>query len=51
VLERKHCGGFDLTNLWSVDEAIANDMQTVMDVIARSQISSLSDTETTLVIS
>lgn len=29
------CGGFDLTNLWAVDRAIANDMQAVFGLIAR----------------
>jgi hypothetical protein len=29
------CGGFDLTELWAVDEAIANDMLAVMRLIAR----------------
>lgn len=29
------CGGFDLTNLWGVDTAIANDMTTVFGLIAR----------------
>lgn len=28
------CGGFDLTSLWSVDLAIAHDMQTVFGLIA-----------------
>lgn len=31
------CGGFDLTILWGVDEAIANDMQTVFGLIARTR--------------
>lgn len=30
-------GGFDLTDLWSVDEAIASDMKTVFGMIARKQ--------------
>lgn len=30
-------GGFDLTDLWNVDEAIADDMQTVFGLIARSR--------------
>ena len=29
------CGGFDLTDLWAVDKAIAHDMQTVIGLIAR----------------
>lgn len=29
------CGGFDLTNLWNVDLAIAVDIQTVVGFIAR----------------
>lgn len=29
------CGGFDLTELWAVDEDIANDMQAVVGLIAR----------------
>lgn len=29
------CGGFDLTNLWGVDCAIADDMQIVFGLIAR----------------
>lgn len=29
------CGGFDLTSLWSVDDAIARDMKTVFGLIAR----------------
>lgn len=29
------CGGFDLTDLWSVDRAIAQDMITVTGLIAR----------------
>lgn len=29
------CGGFDLTNLWSVDLDIAQDMQTVFGLIAK----------------
>jgi hypothetical protein len=29
------CGGFDLTNLWSLDDAIAADMVTVFAYIAR----------------
>lgn len=28
-------GGFDLTDLWSVDDAIASDMKTVFGLIAR----------------
>jgi len=31
----KNCGGFDLRNLWAVDSAIADDMQTVFGLIAR----------------
>lgn len=29
------CGGFDLTSLWAVDDAIAKDMTTVFGLIAR----------------
>lgn len=29
------CGGFDLTNLWAVDRAIADDMATVVRIVAR----------------
>ena len=29
------CGGFDLTDLWAVDEAIAKDMLIVLGLIAR----------------
>lgn len=29
------CGGFDLTDLWAIDTAIARDMQTVFGLIAR----------------
>lgn len=29
------CGGFDLTNLWSVDTAVAVDMVTVFGLVAR----------------
>lgn len=29
------CGGFDLTNLWSIDRAVANDMQTVIGLIVK----------------
>ena len=29
------CGGFDLTELWGVDTAIANDILAVMGLIAR----------------
>jgi len=28
------CGGFDLTNLWAVDRAIADDMAAVVSLIA-----------------
>lgn len=31
------CGGFDLTILWGVDQAIADDMQTVFGLIASSR--------------
>ncbi|RWG47944.1 MAG: hypothetical protein E5X53_26080 [Mesorhizobium sp.] len=31
------CGSFDLTNLWGVDTAIAEDMTTVFRLIARVQ--------------
>jgi hypothetical protein len=30
-----NCGGFDLTNLWAVDTAIAQDMTTVFSLIGR----------------
>lgn len=30
------CGGFDLTDLWGVDRAIADDMMTVIRFISRS---------------
>jgi hypothetical protein len=29
------CGGFDLTDLWAVDKAVADDMLTVIGLIAR----------------
>lgn len=29
------CGGFDLTDLWAVDSAIAQDMLTVIGLVAR----------------
>ena len=29
------CGGFDLTDLWAVDAAIADDMLAVIELIAR----------------
>lgn len=29
------CGGFDMTNLWAVDTAIAKDMATVLALVAR----------------
>lgn len=29
------CGGFDLTTLWGIDTAVANDMVTVFALIAR----------------
>lgn len=29
------CGGFDLTNLWAVDDAIAEDMATIFRLVAR----------------
>jgi hypothetical protein len=31
------CGSFDLTNLWAVDTAIADDMATVFRMVARVQ--------------
>jgi hypothetical protein len=33
----EECGGFDLVTLWSVDEAIAQDMLRVFILIARVQ--------------
>lgn len=32
-----NCGGFDLTDLWAVDNAIAADMMTVFALIANTQ--------------
>ena len=32
------CGGFDMTNLWSVDAEIAADMTTVFGLVARCHI-------------
>ena len=29
------CGGFDLTDLWSVDRAIADDMLTILSLLCR----------------
>jgi hypothetical protein len=31
----EECGGFDLTDLWNVDAAIADDMVTVFDLLAK----------------
>jgi hypothetical protein len=34
LMERGSCGGLDLTDLWIVDAAIAEDIQTVIQLIA-----------------
>lgn len=31
------CGGFDLTDLWAVDDSLALDMRTMIEVIARTR--------------
>ncbi len=33
-----NCGGFDLTDLWMVDRAIADDILTVTGLIAQSHV-------------